>query len=133
MKTMIEKLNPIFESVIQTTKPTHFKRFSFHLDHKNFSPGVRKEISAKNVAVHHLPIVVPLEKPALEKQPPKSQAGTERLAEPLRTEIASFASPPQNASWISFENWLLQVFHWFNPIIWFGFHRMRVDQKIAPT
>ncbi|MEO5801947.1 MAG: M56 family metallopeptidase, partial [Verrucomicrobiota bacterium] len=31
-------------------------------------------------------------------------------------------------------NWLaalLQIFHWFNPLIWFGFHRMRADRELA--
>lgn len=26
---------------------------------------------------------------------------------------------------------LLQVFHWFNPLIWFAFRRMRADQEVA--
>lgn len=31
-------------------------------------------------------------------------------------------------------NWLLailQIFHWFNPVVWFGFARMRADRELA--
>jgi bla regulator protein BlaR1 len=31
-------------------------------------------------------------------------------------------------------NWLttiLQTLHWFNPVLWFAFHRMRADREVA--
>ena len=26
---------------------------------------------------------------------------------------------------------ILQIIHWFNPIIWFAFYRMRIDRELA--
>lgn len=33
--------------------------------------------------------------------------------------------------WINWLTAILQILHWFNPLVWLGFHRMRADRELA--
>ena len=56
------------------------------------------------------------------------QLGQEELRYVFLHELAHVKRHDIALAWLTA---LLQVLHWFNPLIWLAFHRMRVDRELA--
>lgn len=57
-----------------------------------------------------------------------ARMGPERLRHIFLHELAHIKRNDVLANWLMA---ILQALHWFNPLVWLGFHRMRVEQELA--
>jgi|GEM_PF-4465194 len=91
--------------------------------------GVKTNVSIIQTSGVNIPAIFGVTRPWL-LMPEKVLAGLkyEKLRFVILHELAHLKRRDIVVNWLAF---ILQIIHWFNPLVWLAFHRMRLDRELA--
>lgn len=114
---------------IKNRKPLQDARTRKLVDDCTASMGIRRELPVYEIGEIRSPLLYGVIKPCiLLPEGIYEKIGTQGLKHIIMHEIAHIKRRDILQSLIAS---VLQIIHWFNPFIWFGFYRMRQDTEIA--